>query len=130
MPDVPTTAKALTKQVIGSHVNTWGTILNDNFDLIDKAVGQTIIRNVTGDATITTIEAECSFFTITGSATGDITLTFPTYRGFLMVRNAMLSDSIINAKISGASASVWPGETQTIYSDGIDFWLCGGAVLS
>jgi len=130
MPDVLTQAKQLVKQTIGGNVNTWGNILNDNMELIDKAVGQTLEKDVGLNTTVTAAEAQYSFYVLYGSATGDITVTWPTYRGFMVVFNAMVSDTIITCKmLTGAGATVWPGEAMVIYSNGLDFRLASGAAV-
>jgi hypothetical protein len=130
MPDVLTAAKQLVKQTIGGNVNSWGGILNDNMELIDKSLGQTLLRDITSNTTITSAEAQYSFYTLTGTGPAAVDVVWPSYRGFLVVFNSLSSDTVVTCKmLSGAGATVWPGEAMVIYSDGLDFRLASGAAV-
>jgi hypothetical protein len=124
MADTTTVAKSFVKQEIGSHPDTWGGVLNDNFDLIDRSVGGTVAFAVGGNFTLSTAQAQNLVYEISGALGADATITFPVFRGMAFVRNLTSGgfQLICQMNTGGRSIPVGPGVDRLIVGDGVDFF--------
>lgn len=114
--------KAFTKPVVGGDNNVWGNELNDNFDLIDSAVGATLIKSISTSVVLTGTEVENAGYHFIGTISGDATITFPvSFFGMAVVRNATTGGHNLVVTEGGATVTVANGETVAVWSDGTDF---------
>src|SRR4051812_45387767 len=111
MTDTLTTAKSLTKQTIGANDNSWGTILNATLDLVDKALGQTLPKALSGDVTLSSTEAQNLGYAFTGALSAAAAVTWPAFYGPLFIRNATTGGfSLTCGMAAGATVVVPPGD--------------------
>lgn len=126
MPDTTTTAKALTIQTVGGNSGTWGTIENANLTLIDKALGGTLTKALTGDVTLSSTEAQNVCYEFTGALSAVPTVTFPAFRGPIFIRNKTTGGYKVTIGMStGTTVSIGASLDATAYSDGTDFFIPG-----
>lgn len=116
-----TPAKGLTQPVVGGDNNTWGALLNTNLSLIDSSLGGTLILSISGNVTLNTTQTQNSGYKFTGSLSGDATITWPTFRGIAVVRNATTGGFSLVCGIAGTTVTIPNGESVSIWSDGTDF---------
>lgn len=129
--------------------NTWGTILNTNFGLVDSALGGTLTLSVAGAANVTLTQASGAadqarnqHFIFTGTLTGNIKVLFPPAPrcGSFSVFNNTNGAFTLSAGVSNGSGdslgtvvSVPQGGTLLLVSDGtnvsaaVDHTGVGGA---
>ncbi len=128
MTDTLTTAKSLTVQTIGGNSNTWGAILNNNTTAIDQALGQTLTKAITGDATLIAGEAVYIGYEFTGALTADAAITFPTFQGPFFIRNQTTGGfSLTLGMATGGTVTVPASADSVGFSDGTDFFIPGTA---
>ena len=113
MPSSYTTRNRLEKQAAGENNNSWGTLLNTLFDLVDTMADGMV--SFTGNKTLTTAngtadEARARYLNITGGTTA--TVTIPNLEKVYLVRNAGSGAATITTG-SGTTATV-PAGTQAI----------------
>lgn len=122
MTDTLTTAKSLTKQTVGGNSGTWGTIENATWDLVDKALGQTLTKALTVNVTLTSTEAQNIGYDFTGAIASNLTVTFPTFYGPAFIRNKTTGGFTLTVGMaSGLTAKVPFGSNVLLFSDGTDF---------
>jgi hypothetical protein len=122
MPDPTTPAKGFTQPTVGADNNTWGGLLNTNFALIDNALGGTVSVSISGNTTLTGSQAQNTAYEFSGSLSGTATIRWPTFYGFIVVQNGTTGGYPLSCGMSsGATVTVFNGETTTIWSDGTNF---------
>lgn len=128
MTDTLTTAKSLTVQTIGGNSNTWGTIADNNTTAIDQALGQTLIKAISGNTVLIANEAVYVGYEFTGVLSGAAAITFPTFRGPFFVRNKTTGGfGLILGMATGATVTVPASADAVGFSDGTDFFFPGTA---
>jgi hypothetical protein len=117
-----TARKLLAKPVTGSETNTWGTVLNANFDNIDKSVaGVTSKSLAAGDVTLSTDEARSPVQVLTGTLTANRNLIVPTSEAWYLVKNATTGNFTATVKTAAGSGLVIPrSSSYLVYCDGTD----------
>ncbi len=124
MPDTLTTSKSLTIQTPGGNANTWGGIANTNTTLIDKALGGTLTKALTGDVTLNATEAQNIGYEFTGALSADVTVTFPTFQGPIYIRNKTTGGHSVTVGMAAGETVVVPASLDAnVYSDGTDFFI-------
>jgi hypothetical protein len=122
MPDPTTPAKGLTQPTVGGDNNTWGGLLNTDLSLIDSALGGTLSLSISGNTTLNSTQAENTGYEFAGTLTGTAAITWPTFYGLATIQNATTGGFAITCGMSsGASVTVFNGETTPIWSDGTSF---------
>ena len=117
-----TTNKGLTEPANGSL--NWDTPLNANFEIVDKAFGGTVTKNVTGlSGTITLAEADYQNLTIrfTGTISANLIYQVPVgVGGQWMLTNGTTGAFTLTFRTAAAGTSVVipSGYNVTAYSDG------------
>jgi hypothetical protein len=117
-----TTNKGLTEPANGSL--NWDTPLNANFEIVDKAFGGTVSKNVTGlSGTITLAEADYQNLTIrfTGTISANLIYQVPSgVGGQWMLTNGTTGAFTLTFRTAAAGTSVVvpSGYNVTAYSDG------------
>ena len=118
-----TTAIRLPKQGTGDNNNTWGSILNTLFDLVDDAVsGATTISLTTAtDITLTTNngaadEARRMSLIMTGTPTVDINLIVPALVKFYVVDLQISGTKTVTIKTSsGTGVTLYPFASKSVH---------------
>jgi len=119
---MPTNNKGLNQPVLSSP--SWGTPLNDNAAILDKALGSfTTISNVTGTANLTLSQCQNMCIKTTTSAfLTNVTFVIPSgVAGQWVFTNQSATSSfslIVRNAASGVSVMIPSGITRTVYSDG------------
>jgi hypothetical protein len=122
-----TTNKGLTDPANGSL--NWDTPLNANFDIIDKAFGGTVTKNVTGlSGTITLAEADYQNLTIrfTGTISANLIYQVPAgVGGQWMLTNGTTGAFTLTFRTAAAGTTVVvpSGYNVTAYSDGTNVFF-------
>lgn len=117
-----TTNKGLNKPIAGS--TGWNVPLNDNADIIDRALGDyATVTGTTGSVSLSTTQVQSLCLKSGTSAfTADVTYVIPaTVAGQWIVQNQSASSSyslIVKNDASGTSVSIANGQTRIVYSDG------------
>ena len=113
----------------GNDVNTWGTLLNGNFTLIDLNIsGEATIATTGGTTNITQTEAENVAFVITGALSENASIVMPATKGFYLVINQTTGgySLVFSASGGGSDFTMSPeAETSVIYSDGTNVYGIG-----
>ena len=123
MADTTTLAKAFVKPEIGAHPDTWGNILNSDFDLIDKAVAGVANIAISGDFTLSAAQAQNLIYVISGTLAANATLTFPPFYGPAFIRNTTSGGFALSCVMNtgGAAVSIAFGTNRMIVGDGTGF---------
>jgi hypothetical protein len=121
-----TTNKGLTEPANGSL--NWDTPLNANFDIVDKAFGGTVSKNVTAlTGTITLAEADYQNLTIlfTGTLGANLIYQVPSGVGgqWLLVNATSGAYSLtFRTAAAGTTVTVPQGKNLVAYSNGTDVY--------
>lgn len=114
----------------GDQQNTWGTTVNSNMDLVDKAFGSNNSKSVAGgaDVTATTTEAQSAVQTLTGALTASINYILPAIGRFWFIDNQTTGAFTITVKTSGGSGVICPqGKKTLVFCDGTNI-VYGGHI--
>lgn len=138
--------KKLTKPANGEYPDTWDVPINNDWDIIDKALGSTVTYTVAGtDITMTIEEAQNQRILLTGTpgATRNVIIPFRYLSATTAVGGMWIVDNQTNAtqniltEASGSSGvSVIAGRRALVFSDGTnvrfsdDARLIGGTGIS
>jgi hypothetical protein len=129
MADTYTTSLRLQQPTVGADSNTWGTILNTDWGLVDTAVAGITSISINGLTTYTltavngaTDQARSAVYVFTGTLTANCTVTLPavTKIGWA-VNNTTGGFSVILTTGSGGTATILPGGGWSFFEcDGTD----------
>jgi microcystin-dependent protein len=116
-----TTYKGLELQATGTNNNTWGDTLNtDVINRIDQNLGGIVTKSLSNvNVTLTADEARAMLLVLTGTMTGNVTITSPV-QGIFMVRNYTTGNFKVTLQYTGGvGATVIPpqGCCRTVISD-------------
>lgn len=122
MPDVLTDRFGFVKQTIGGNRNSWGGILNGNFDTIEAAIAGALELSVTGGSTTLTDEQRTNaILNFTGTLTADHTIVVENLSQKWLVRNGTAGAFALKIKTSSGSAITIPqGGFSEVWCDGND----------
>jgi hypothetical protein len=134
MPSTYTTNLGVEKPGSGEKSGTWGSLVNDNMDIVDRAVNGAVSLTLVGaTSTLTTSEGTLSdgqnkLLRLTGSPGGTHTITVSPNdaQKVYFVTNGS-NQSAVFSQGSGANVTVLAGNAAVIYCDGAG---AGAAVLS
>lgn len=131
--------KKLTKPANGEYPDTWDVPINNDWDIIDKALGSTVTYTVAGtDITMTIEEAQNQRILLTGTpgATRNVIIPFRYLSATTAVGGMWIVDNQTNAtqniltEASGSSGvSVIAGRRALVFSDGTDVKFADDARL-
>jgi len=117
-----TTNKGLNQPALGS--TGWGTPLNDNATILDRALGDYAdVAGTTGSVSLNTTQVQSMCLKSgTTAFTADVTFVIPSsVKGQWVVVNQSASNIynlIVKNAASATSVSIPNGQTRTVYSDG------------
>jgi len=106
----------------------WDTILNNNFDVIDKALGSSAPDiSLTGLTTYAVSTSQTPYMSLkfTGTPTSDVAVTLPTgVGGQWVIRNNSTKAMTITSLAGGAgSVTIQAGSIRSIYCDGSNVYF-------
>ena len=115
------------KQATGENANSWGTITNTNFDIIDEAMSE--IYAISSSATSQTIaapsdgtkdqEERYATYRYTGSPTGAVTVTLPNnVKKIINVINEYSQNITFQVGSGTDTATVYANSSGIIHTDG------------
>lgn len=121
-----TSNSGIQKPGSGEQAGAWGTTVNTNFDIIDRALSGFLDIDLTGlsTKTLTTSDGSISdghypVLKLSGTASGTCTVTIdPNDRARLYFVNNGCGETATFTQGSGSSVSVTDGNTAIIYADG------------
>lgn len=119
------TSKGYELQATGEHTDTWGTVANSNFSLIDSNLAGYLSVATTGGTTTLTSGQYANFgFSITGVLTSNATIVFPDTSGFYIVSNLTTGSYTVTVKTStGTGIAIPQSGRALIFSDGTNMNL-------
>jgi microcystin-dependent protein len=134
MPSTYTTNLGVEKPGSGEQSGTWGGTVNDNMDIVDRAINGAVSLTLVGaTSTLTTSEGTLSdgqnkFLRLSGSPGGTHTITVSPNdaQKVYFVTNGS-NQSAVFSQGSGANVTVLAGDAAVIYCNGAG---AGAAVLS
>ncbi len=122
MATTSTTNLNFTKPDIGSEANNWGNLLNSNFDELDKAIAQRLVKSVSGSSDVSLTDSESRFAVIelTGTLTGNISVkTFnDSSRPYIVFNNTSGSFTLTFSTSTGTGVLINQTQKAIVYSDG------------
>lgn len=126
MPSTYTTNNGLEKPGAGEQSGTWGSTVNTNYDMIDRAINGVVSLSLSGtSSTLTTNNGTVSdghykVLHITGSLTATHTITIdPSDAQKIYFVNNTTSQSVKFTQGSGTvTATIDGGESGVVYADG------------
>lgn len=142
MSSTYTDSLKITKQGTGDNVDTWGDVVNTQFDVIDKSIAGITNINVTGSVTVNmttsaTNGADSDYkravFKFTGIPTADCSVTVPAVSKVYVVHSSLGANKKILIHATGSSVDVTVGQSDTgiFYCDGTDMIrIVGGTDLT
>tara|TARA_B100000123_G_scaffold211002_1_gene159955 strand:- start:1357 stop:2016 length:660 start_codon:yes stop_codon:yes gene_type:complete len=120
-----TTNSGIEKPGSGEQAGAWGTTVNTNFDIIDRALNGVVTLTLTGTTTtLTTTDGQLSdghhkVLVLSGSPSGTNTITIsPNDQDKLYFVQNNSGQNAIFSQGSGANATVNNGESAIIFADG------------
>lgn len=126
-----TTNKVLAQPSYNSSTPTWDQPLNNNFSIIDTALGSTATISSTVSLTLSTAQYQCARLLFNGSLSANITATVPIgIGGFWIISNATTDASAavpcyvtIASGGAGAYVNAPRGTDIIVYSDGSNIYV-------
>lgn len=121
----------LEKQDVGSNNNTWGTVWNNQVDLIDSALDGLTSVNCDGSSDITLSTANGSSDTsrprmlvLKGTPTSSIRVNAPAVSKWYLVRSKTAGSTPVRLGFTGGSTvvTVATGDKMTIFGDGVSMF--------
>ena len=120
-----TTNSGIEKPGSGEQAGAWGTTVNTNFDIIDRALNGVVTLTLTGTTTtLTTTDGQLSdghykVLVLSGSPSGTNTVTItPNDQSKLYLVNNTTSQSVVFTQGSGGNVTILAGASAWIYADG------------
>lgn len=120
MVDPVTPNRSLAVQSHGANVNTWDAPLNGNFSLLDTIVGGLATIGLTNvNVTLNAAQAACGTIRLSGTLTGNVSVTFPAVQGWWTIDNQTTGAFVATLTIgSGQVIAVEQGIAADILIDG------------
>lgn len=118
----PTTNLLLTDQDNGANDNTWGDVVDANFEIIDAKTGDmTTIATTSGTVTLSTSQERVNVVKCTGALVGALTLVFSGRGGSWIIWNATSGAYTVTAKVSGQTGvEVDQDSKKLVFCDATD----------
>lgn len=125
MADTYTTNIRAVKQQVGGNNNSWGTILNTNFDTLDAKFGETTsIATTGGNTTLTESQEVVGMIDVSGTLVSNAVILFSGRGGFWIVQNRTTGSYTVTCKVSGQTGvTIDQGGAALIWCDGTDIEL-------
>lgn len=125
----------LEKPAAGDYVGTWATPVNQDWDVVDDALGGSSTASLAGsDWTVATADAQAMRLIATGTLTTNRIITLPaSVGGFWLITNSTSGAFTVTVKTATGGSTgptVTQGYTTFVYSDGTDVKLGDGGPQS
>ena len=126
MPKTYTQNLGITKPAEGEEDGVWGDLVNENMDIVDRAINGSISLTLTGtSSTLTTLDGDLSngqykVIRLTGTPSGTHTITINpnTSQKVYFVYNTT-AQSVVFTQGSGGNVTIAAGDSGVIYSSGV-----------
>lgn len=122
MADTQTTNILLTDQTEGGNSNSWGTIVDTNFWLLDAKFGDiTTISTTGGSTTLTDTQELVNVIVVSGSLVSNADIVFSGRGGSWTVKNATTGQYSVTCKVTGQDGVIIPqGARQVVFCNAAD----------
>lgn len=129
MPDTYTPNLLLVNQTEGANNNSWGAIVDANWEEIDDKFGDvTSISTTGGNTTLSDSQEIVNAITVSGTLVSNATIIFSGRGGTWIVRNATTGNFSVTCKVSGQTGvEITQGSTQPVYCNGTDIQAAGAS---
>lgn len=129
MPDTYTPNLLLVNQTEGANNNSWGAIVDANWEEIDDKFGDvTAISTTGGNTTLSDSQEIVNAITVSGTLVSNATIIFSGRGGTWIVRNATTGNFTVTCKVSGQTGvEITQGSTQPVYCNGTDIAAAGAS---
>jgi hypothetical protein len=138
MTSTYTDSLKITKQGHGDNIDTWDSVVNAQFDLLDKSIAGVTNINVTGSVTVNMATSATNgsdsdykraVFKFTGIPTAHCSVTVPAVTKVYMVHSSLGANKNVLLHATGSSVEVTVGQSDSaiIYCDGTDLVKIAGA---
>ena len=125
MPSTYTNNLGITLPADGELDGTWGDIVNDNMDILDRAINGSVVLSLSGTtSTLTTSNGALSngqykLLLLGGTPSGTHTITIdPNDAQKIYFVYNLCGQSVVFSQGSGTTVTIADGDTGVIYSDG------------
>ena len=125
MPSTYTNNLGITLPADGELDGTWGDIVNDNMDILDRAINGSVVLSLSGTtSTLTTSNGALSngqykLLLLSGTPSGTHTITIsPNDAQKIYFVYNLCGQSVVFSQGSGTTVTIADGDTGVIYSDG------------
>lgn len=132
----------LTKQDFNANSNTWGTVLNNQLDILDSAITGIASYNITGSVTVdmttsatdgSDSNSKAAILKFTGLPTANCSVTTPAASKIYFVHSSLQTSAytvFIHPTGSNVGVTVSPSEKAIIYCDGTDMIRVVGEIAT
>lgn len=111
----------VTNQTEGGNNNTWGQILDANFEKLARATAGYLSKAITGNVTLTETESQHAFIKLTGTLSAAAVIEIPAYSGAYIIQNATTGGFKVTLKTSGGvGVDINNGARRWLFCDGTD----------
>lgn len=137
MPDSFTDLLRIRDQETGGNPTTWGTLTDDNFNMVEDAIaGMATISTTGGTYTLSTAnatvdEARMAIVKVTGVLVSNSSVVVPTSTKQYIIWNATSEAYTVTIKTAaGTGVTISQSEVGTVFCDGTNVVRAGGGAAS
>jgi hypothetical protein len=123
MPSTFTSGLHLEKQATGENENTWGGLLNNVLDQIDRAVAGVASVSISGsdDTTLTSSQSENHFIQFIADLSDNVAVIIPNETRNYILLNATTGSFTLTIKTAAGTGVIIPqGQYALVYCNGTD----------
>lgn len=101
-----TTNRLYEKPATGDQVGTWGATVNTNWDYVDSNIGGTQSLSLSSsNVTLSAAQARNLIYSLTGTLTANVTITWPARGGFFIIDNNTTGAFNVTCASAGGGAN-------------------------
>lgn len=133
MVDTVTSKLGLTQPEVGASADTWGTKLNADLELLDKAIQyERLVKSVAGGVTVNLTAEESSFEVLefTGLLTANIAVTIPASpeRQYVVINNTTGAFTLTFRTVAGTGVEIPKSTNILVFNNGTNVSIANPSV--